>query len=310
PVLKEQMQPRSTGTGLGKRMVAALRHSAPLLVLGLVRLWSVKGLDYAEHVTEYGVHWNFFFTLGLLPPFVALFHSAFKVVRSYTLLAILLGVTYQIALDSTNLTAYILTAPRNDLISKNREGICSFIGYLAIFLAGQATGMDALPREQPNLRSDSTYQRLKRSLLAQLSFSSALWVVLYVASTSYYGANSNVSRRLANFSYFLWVAAFNSTQITICCAIEKACFPNLYNVTTAEQERRKGKEATSPVLRAFNRNGLAVFLWANLLTGAVNLSVKTLEMGTLGSMGILVGYLGVLSAVALGLDFRDISIKL
>ena len=65
---------------LPKRLAASLRHALPLLVLGVIRLISVKGLDYAEHVSEYGVHWNFFFTLGFLPPFVAFFQSAFALV--------------------------------------------------------------------------------------------------------------------------------------------------------------------------------------------------------------------------------------
>ena len=49
-----------------RSMTKAFKSSLPLLVLGFARLASVKSLDYQEHVSEYGVHWNFFFTLSIL----------------------------------------------------------------------------------------------------------------------------------------------------------------------------------------------------------------------------------------------------
>jgi phosphatidylinositol glycan class W len=64
------------------------------------------------------------------------------------------------------------------------------------------------------------------------------------------------------------------------------------------------------VLRAYNKNGLAVFLVANLCTGAVNLGMRTLEMGPKASMGVLTAYALVVSGVALGLEGAGIHIKL
>ncbi|KAJ9646481.1 Glucosaminyl phosphatidylinositol (GlcN-PI) nositol acylation protein [Coniosporium apollinis] len=295
---------------LSRRLITAARHSLPLLVLGFVRLYSVKGLDYAEHVTEYGVHWNFFFTLGLLPPFVALFQSLFSIIPSYAALALLLGIVYEAILGFTDLKAFILTAPRTDLLSKNREGIFSFFGYLAIFLAGQATGMYVLPREETLPKDASLSTQLRRSVLGKLVLWSVVWTSLFAFSTSYYGLVLSVSRRLANLPYFLWVAAFNCGQLALFCAIERFCFPNIRGTPDNETERQRRKEATSRILHAFNRNGLAVFLLANLLTGLVNLSLPTLSMGHLQAMAVLLAYIGLLAGVALILDSRNISIKL
>ena len=307
PVLKEKLGGRATS--LSTRLYRSVRHSLPLLVLGFIRLWSVKGLDYAEHVTEYGVHWNFFFTLGFLPPFMALFESAVQYIPSYAGLAILLGSAYQIALETTSLKAFILVGERTNLFSQNREGIFSFFGYLAIFLAGQSTGMFVIPR---SLSSSTGIQQRKRLLLT-LSAWSGVWILLFLLSTSYnYGLSLQVSRRLANLPYFLWISAFNCSQITAFCLVETLFFPQIYKGTDTppKTENEIYKQATSRVLEAYNRNGLAVFLVANLLTGLVNLTVPTLHVSDLQAMGILLVYAATLTGLAVGLDVYDISIKM
>lgn len=295
---------------LSKRLTASLRHAIPLLVLGVIRLISVKGLDYAEHVTEYGVHWNFFFTLGFLPPFAALFQAAFDLVPSYAFLSFMLAAIYEVALDWTSLGAYILVAERKDLLSKNREGVFSFFGYLAIFLAGQSLGMSALPRQQQISKDASFTVKLKKSTLGKLATMSVIWTTLFYFCTSYYGLRLTVSRRLANLPYFLWVSLFNSYQITICCAIETFLFPNLYKAANKEEEVRRSRDATSTVLYAFNRNGLAVFLVANLLTGLVNMTLPTLDMTMIQSMVVLTAYIAAVAGVAIGLDYYNVTIKL
>lgn len=308
PILKEKLAKRSTS--LGTRLYQSIRHSVPLLVLGLVRLYSVKGLDYAEHVSEYGVHWNFFFTLGFLPPFLAIFQSLFELLPSYAGLSILLGVAYQLVLEFTNLKAYVLTAPRVDILSQNKEGIFSFFGYLAIFLAGQSTGMFVLPRRMSDGHNP---QQQRNRLLFVLGAWSGVWILLFMFTTNYrYGLNLAVSRRIANLPYFLWIAAFNTSQLTAFCVIETIFFPQAYkNLTpTKKEEDEFYKTATSRVLEAYNRNGLAIFLVANLLTGLVNLTVDTLKIGDVMAMGILVTYAAVLTGLAIGLDAYNISIKM
>lgn len=314
PVLKERAAhaggSRAMRTTLPRRLADSLRHSLPLLVLGFVRLLSVKGLDYAEHVTEYGVHWNFFFTLAFLPPFVALFQSALKIIPSYAALALILAVGYQVVLESTGLKAYVLAAPRTNLLSQNREGLASFVGYLAIFLAGQDTGMYVLPRSI-NPRSSAGGATQRTTLLMTLAVWTGIWSALYFFAADFrYGAGLSVSRRLANLPYVLGVAALGTLHLFALCLVETLCFPGFYAAADARAEREAYEAATSRVMHAYNRNSLAMFLVANLLTGLVNMTVPTLDVGPVGSVGILVAYSAVLTALAVALDAYEINIKL
>ena len=309
PMLRAQFA--GSSPSLIQRLYMAARHSLPLFVLGLIRLYSVKGLDYAEHVTEYGVHWNFFFTLAFLPPFVALFQSLFALIPSYAVLSLLVAGIYQVFLELTSLKAYILTAQRTDLLSKNREGVFSFFGYLAIFLAGQAAGQYILPRDPvgTSISSDPTQQR--QNLLVRMCSWAILWsTLLHFAVSYHHGLALGVSRRLANLPYVLWVSAFNCTQLTVFCGLETFAFPGVHRALDRTSERKEGQKATSRVLQAYNRNGLFIFLIANLMTGLINLTVDTLRTGTSAAMVILVGYALILTGVAIALDAWNISIKL
>lgn len=304
PILKAQGSGKVAN--LGDLIYSSLRSSVPLLVLGMIRLYSVKGLDYAEHVSEYGVHWNFFFTLALLPPFVAMFSAVTAGLFSTTLISLLISGLYETLLDSTNLKAYILAAPRISLLSQNREGVFSFCGYLAIFLAGQAAGFCLFLRQKgPNA------QEQRKRLIVSIIAMSIIWTLLFFFTTTYkYGLGLRVSRRLANLPYVLWVSAFNCSQITVYCLVETLCFPSVYSAADEASEKREIDRAAPRILKAYNRNGLAIFLLANLMTGLINMTLDTLNMRPMESLAVLFAYAGVLTAVAVALDSWNVSLKL
>lgn len=345
--LKEQI---SESRSIVKRLKEAMRHSFPLIVLGFVRLLSVKGLDYAEHVSEYGVHWNFFFTLALLSPALAIVQPLLNWIP-YNIFAFILAICYELILYCVpDMKVYIILSERKpgDWLSQNREGVFSLIGYLAIFIAGMGIGQNILPRDPPpaanplapkdSLDQDAEWlasvlgaaekddeepkpapppmemPQLKpewpQSTLPRLAIWTLLWFVFALWAMWRYGPRLFVSRRMANLAYVCWVCSFNTAQLLLFCLIETLLFPNLYNAKTKEGERQRIQEATSRVMKAYNRNGLAIFLVANLLTGLINMTMPTIFMADIPAMTVLVGYMGVLTTVALALDHYDISIKL
>lgn len=157
-------------------------------------------------------------------------------------------------------------------------------------------------------------------ILRKLAIWTCVWSALFYLATDYtFGLNLQVSRRLANLPYVLWTAAFNTGQLGLFYSVEALNFRGTVNnvnknksknETDQRNEKERAEFATSRLLRAFNRNGLAVFLIANLLTGLVNLTVPTLKVSDQIAMLVLMAYLAVLAVVAYELDRRGISIKL
>lgn len=82
--------------------------------------------------------------------------------------------------------------------------------------------------------------------------------------------------------------------------------------TSTETLKRKPikQKYCACLIAAINRNQLAYFLLANLLTGAVNLSVKTLFCSQEQSLGIVCGYMFVLSFAFVLLHIWNITLRI
>ncbi|MCO5566128.1 hypothetical protein L7F22_019804 [Adiantum nelumboides] len=295
------------------------RKSLPMILLGGVRVIMVKGVDYPEHVSEYGVHWNFFITLALLPFFGTILRPFAKLAR-FSTIGLILSVLHQILLSMTDLGFWASSnnVARVGLIAQNKEGLASLPGYLAIFLLGLDAGHYVLPRD-PYLayrRLTASRQKEKTDKLVMLliSYSVLWWGAYYLQKLA---SGGQVSRRLANLPYVVWVVAYNTSFLLAYVAIYMILLQPLdenalrqsssaikkgksavrngdggnYNVGTINPSTEAGLAKTPPLLHALNANAFAVFLLANLLTGLVNITIQTIFASNSFALFVLLLYL-------------------
>ena len=129
------------GSGRCGVLVAVFRNVLPLIVLGCSRLFAIQSTDYHVHTSEYGVHWNFFFTLAG----VALASTVLEPllpVGSFGIAGFIILTAYQLALSPIGgLEHWILTADRTQSwIAANKEGLTSLVGYFALYLIAVQIG--------------------------------------------------------------------------------------------------------------------------------------------------------------------------
>jgi hypothetical protein len=68
-------------------------------------------------------------------------------------------------------------------------------------------------------------------------------------------------------------------------------------------DRERGVGEVSAVWEAINRHQLATFLAANVLTGIVNLSIRTLDYSATAAYGVLLVHMAVVCVVPIGLEY-------
>jgi phosphatidylinositol glycan class W len=156
---------------------------------------------------------------------------------------------------------------------------------VAIFLLGIALRAVLLPPQRAGVKQPRSRDR--RTLLVLVALTVAAWAAFAVAD----GAVQATSRRMANLGYVLFVAAYDLTMLC-----------GLYVCDVLDSE-------PSLLLDAINRNQLVVFLLGNLLTGAVNLGIRTMAVAPLPAFALLIAYMAALCGVAWVLHARQITLK-
>ncbi|NXL35007.1 PIGW protein, partial [Glaucidium brasilianum] len=264
----------------------------PLVFLGIGRLLSVKSIEYHEHTSEYGVHWNFFFTLAFVRLAASLLLVIFPRNTSW-IVAINLAVLYQLVLNTTSLKMFILHGSngrdtRDGFLNANREGLLSLFGYLAIYMASVQVGLCLLQ-----------FRNSVKGWLKAVCFLLLTVLLLFVFLHMSQAHADPVSRRMANLSYCIWVLAhsltffigFVVTDLTLVftkllvkgssvpCCWDAVKLPNTGTKPGTEgvPVGRGGKLPPVCLISAINKNQLLFFLLANVMTGAVNILIDTIH---------------------------------
>lgn len=262
-----------------------LKSSLILVCCGATRVLFIKGSNYQEHVTEYGVHWNFFFTLALIKPlatFILYLLPWCQKQLAYLSLSIVIVTLYQVCLSRFGLTDVIQDGLQGDksrasFIDANREGLFSCIGYLSLYFCGLFFGRQIFKAKLP---------------LINKIFWLFLWFLsmLVVLNASLYFV-SPISRQMANLSYFLVQVACNCFLLIGFMLIDLFCeLLDRFN----EKKNNKSKifySSLSVLCRAINRNLLLYFLLCNVFTGIVNFMFDTINCSNLMAVIINLFYL-------------------
>lgn len=295
----------------------------PLVFLGIGRLVVIKSIDYQEHLTEYGVHWNFFFTLIVVKLITSLLLIIFPLNKSW-IVAISITVLYQLALDFTPLRKLILygtdgSGTRVGLLNANREGIISTLGYVAIHMAGVQTGSYVLKKR-------SHIKDWIKVAYCILLTAISLFISLYIVQVNVEVA----SRRMANLAFCIWIVASSlillSSLLLVDIILSFAKFlikgaqvPCSWKLIQSPATNKKHSESLVSeaerrepslcLITAMNRNQLIFFLLSNVTTGLVNLLVDTLHSSTLWALFVLNLYMFTNCLVIYVLHLQDKTIK-
>lgn len=259
----------------------SVKHTVPLIILGTARVIVLESLNYQQHITEYGVHLNFFFILSIIK-FIVPLTLPFMKPSSLYFYTISLTVMQQMILMYRAQDWVLSNVLRNNFLDANREGIVSILGYLSLYLGGVAIGL-----QFPNKRGAKVRDNME--LVLKLGAASVVLGLL----TGYTYSAFGISRRLTNSCYILFILLV-SVLILILCLLSEALMINF----------TKKPSNIPEIFKAINQYPLLFFILANLLTGIVNLSVNAIYIGPVTSFLILICYMFTLCSITIGFYVR------
>ncbi|XP_074596855.1 uncharacterized protein LOC141851938 [Brevipalpus obovatus] len=251
----------------------SIRGSILLFFLGFLRLGLITITGYHQEISEYGLHWNFFFTLA----FTKIISSSIMYVTSSTLImATLISFLGQSVL-SLGLTRIIQNPHRQGFILANKEGIFSLPGFVSIYLIGVTIGKRFSEKRDRKSNMDSIFLIGDLFLMGIYLGSTGLLSHLYIEPSS---------RRECNLAFVAFTCSL------ICFTIIFELFVDvLIDILQYFMIMKKSPFVKSFLNEALARKGLVVFLFANLLTGIFNLAFRLKSFSSIVSLVLNVFYI-------------------
>lgn len=295
-----------------KKFQKLLVGCLPLFILGFSRLVVTREINYQEHLTEYGVHWNFFITLAVTKIFGTVIEGFLETADQIKYTSIGILVAHELILQ-LGLSDYVMndTLARDNLISANREGIFSAPGYVSLYLASIYIGTLLKSDGQELIKVREVLMKAGKLCLLAI----CCWKMIYVCNGMF-----GISRRTANMGYNFWVLAIGCSMVTFFMLIEiYFYFANFNRPQWQLMETNNKSQLDEPdfhipyvplILQAINYNGLAFFLIANLFTGIVNICFQTMLLGTPGSLVIILYYTFLLNVIMVFLYVNKFKLKI
>lgn len=318
-IIAPELYKMPQGNGITfRKLRSTIWSCAPLFVLGIARFVVVNEIDYQQHVSEYGVHWNFFLTLAVTKILATIILTIVPKIEHAKYVAIILLTCHEATLQ-LGLEDYVInrdgTVNRDTFINANREGIVSILGYTALYISSVFIG--SLLKSDSNDET-TTKSGIKKTVNARQLGSKTIrifvlslifWKLTYTLRDLF-----GVSRRLANMGYVIWILSIGTTITALFMFLEIfyhfIAFDRI-DMTEDDVDDNRNQHTYVPLIfNAINYNGLAFFLGANLLTGLVNLVFQTLLIDAAGCVLILTVYMLVLCSVATFLYLYKIQLKL
>lgn len=188
---------------------------------------------------------------------------------------------HELALHA-GLAGYLLSdGARRSLLDQNKEGLLILPGYVAFHLLFQRcmrrVHLARAERESAGLRTRLAQHFGRMALLSAL-------VAICGNYLSY-----PISRRCLSVAFLATILALMLALLALEFALERL-------MQLVLGDRLDLSAVHSPFLRNYGQHGLKLFLLANVLTGAVNLSMDTMHTGRTTAMGVLTGYLALATA--------------
>ncbi|KAF8565909.1 hypothetical protein P879_10867 [Paragonimus westermani] len=257
------------------------RSVLPLFGLGAIRTCAVCLLRYHQSPTEYGLHWNFFFTIAFVRFFSIIMttnpfskqwlntgrhlkRASFLVCAALISLACSAYVDHKVGLNMIFDRCWpSLESRSRSLFLANVEGLSSFPGYLTIYFLSSAC-LVIIQLLTNNAGAYGPGYCLLRVTSFGVLVAFTFGVYLHLSGWR------TISRRFASPSYIAFIMFISTIAGLLIVFIHyvQSYFAHRLHIRTYP---------SSALVHSLSRNAVAYFILSNLITGLVNTLMDTLR---------------------------------